>query len=354
MTGFEPAALWPPARCATKLRYIPVHTGNPACGKSLAHLRHHRETSTATTPELVGATTARPGQKRGAVGAGYPGRGWSPRPVSIDAMGNTRPLPQPEAPSGEPAPRRASAARPRSRARRYLKRAAITLLVLILIAVVGVGILWIATPSASEASQLARAQAAEHGIAYPGPPVPENFTRPLIATEDKRFYTEPGVDVLAVGRVAWAEASNGSDQGGATIEQQLAKMLYTPTETGFTAELKQVVLAFKLNATYSKAQILALYAEVAYYGHGYYGLEQASCGYFGHPATDLTVPQGAMLAGVVNAPSLDDPIDDPLSARQRLEHVITRMVAVGDLTAPQARAALAAPLGIVPRDEAHC
>ena len=269
-------------------------------------------------------------------------------------MGNTRPLPQPEAPSGEPAPKRASAARPQSRARRYLKRAAITLLVLILIAVVGVGILWVATPSANEATQLARAQAAEHGIAYPAPPIPGNFTRPLIATEDKRFYAEPGVDVLAVGRVAWAKVSNGSDQGGATLEQQLAKMLYTPTETGPTAELKQVMLALKLNASYSKAQILALYAEVAYYGHGYYGLEQASCGYFGHPAADLTVSQGAMLAGVVNAPSLDDPIADPVSARQRLAHVIARMVAVGDLSSSQAKTALAAPLGIVPRDQAGC
>ena len=269
-------------------------------------------------------------------------------------MGNTRPLPQPEAPSGPPAPNRASPARPSSRARRYLKRAAITLLVLILIGVIGVGILWIATPSASDASQLARAQAAQHGVAYPGPPVPSNFTRPLIATEDKRFYAEPGVDVLAVGRVAWAKVSNGSDQGGATLEQQLAKMLYTPTETGPTAELKQVVLALKLNASYSKAQILALYAEVAYYGDGYYGLEQASCGYFGHPAADLTVSQGAMLAGVVNAPSLDDPIADPVSARQRLEHVIARMVAVGDLSSSQAKTALAAPLGIVPRDQAGC
>jgi penicillin-binding protein 1A len=269
-------------------------------------------------------------------------------------MGNTRPLPQPEAPSGPPAPQRAAAARPQTRARRYLKRAAITLLILILIVIAGIGVLWIATPSATDAAELARAQAAEHGIAYPGPPVPSNFARPLIATEDKRFYTEPGVDLLAVGRVAWAKVRNGSDQGGATLEQQLAKMLFTPVETGPTAELKQVVLAFKLNATYSKAQILALYAEVAYYGHGYYGLEQASCGYFGHPAADLTVPQGAMLAGVVNAPSLDDPIADPASARQRLEHVIARMVAVGDLTSSQANAALAAPLGIVPRDQAGC
>jgi membrane peptidoglycan carboxypeptidase len=269
-------------------------------------------------------------------------------------MGNTRPLPQPEAPSGPPAPTRASPVRRSSRARRYLKRAAITLLVLVLIGIIGVGILWIATPSASEATQLARAQAQQHGIAYPGPPVPTNFARPLIATEDKRYYAEPGVDVLAVGRVVWAKVSNGSDQGGATLEQQLAKMLYTPTETGPTAELKQVMLALKLNASYSKAQILALYAEVAYYGHGYYGLEQASCGYFGHPAADLTVSQGAMLAGVVNAPSLDDPIADPVSARQRLEHVIARMAAVGDLSSSQVKAALAAPLGIVPRDQAGC
>ena len=265
-------------------------------------------------------------------------------------MGNTRPLPQPYT---------ASAGRPRSgstsRARRYLKRAAITLAVILLVCVVaGVG-LWIATPSASQATALVEAQAAQHGIAYPGPPVPANFTRPLVATEDHRFYSEPGVDILAVGRVIWAKLTGGTDQGGATLEQQLAKLLYTPMQSsGFKVELKQVVLAFKLNAAYSKAQILALYAEVAYYGHGYYGLEQASCGYFGHPAADLTVPQGAMLAGVVNAPSLDDPIADPVSARQRLEHVITRMVAVGDLTSTQASAALSASLGIVPRDQAGC
>ena len=266
-------------------------------------------------------------------------------------MGNTRPLPQPETTRGE---RQRKPPRPRSRARRYLKRAGITLAVLIVLAAVGVGFLWVDTPSAGDATQLAQAQAAQHGIAYPGPPVPANFARPLIATEDKRFYSEPGVDVLAVGRVAWSEVTGGSDQGGATLEQQLAKLLYTPVQTGFDAELKQVVLAFKIDSSYSKQQIMALYAEVAYYGHGYYGLQQASCGYFGHPPADLTVTQGAMLAGVVNAPSLDDPIADPVSARQRLAHVISRMVAVGDLTTSQGNAALSASLGIVPRDQAGC
>jgi len=271
-------------------------------------------------------------------------------------MSDTRPFPQPDAsPSGgdQPGDGPLKLARPVSRGRRWLKRAAITLGVLITLLATGVTTLWIATPAASEAVKLAEEQAAAHGIPYPGPPPPANFTRPLIATEDHRFYSEPGVDTLAVGRVVWSKITNGSDQGGATIEQQLAKMLYTPGQAGFVTDVKQVVLAVKLNATYSKQQILALYAEVAYYGHGYYGLEQASCGYFGHPAGELTIVQGAMLAGVVNAPSLDDPISDPARARARLEHVIARMVAVGDLTPAQGRQELGAPLGIAPRDQAN-
>jgi membrane peptidoglycan carboxypeptidase len=271
-------------------------------------------------------------------------------------MSDTRPLPQPDASPGsdQPSEGRPESPRRASRKRRWLKRAVITLGVLVAICVIGVASLWLATPSANDAVKLVEEQAAEHGIPYPGPPVPANFTRPLVATEDHRFYSEPGVDALAVGRVVWAKVTNGSDQGGATIEQQLAKMLYTPGQAGFFTDVKQVMLAFKLNAAYSKQQILAMYAEVAYYGHGYYGLEQASCGYFGHPASQLTVVQGAMLAGVVNAPSLDDPISDPVRARARLEHVIARMVAVGYLTPAQAKTALATPLGVVPRDEAGC
>lgn len=266
-------------------------------------------------------------------------------------MGNTRPLPQQSGP-GQPGPR---AQRPRpSRKRRYLKRAAISLAAVIAVLAIAAGVLWVATPSASEATGLAESLAKQRGIPYPGPDVPENFARPLIATEDHRFYSEPGVDVLAVGRVVQAKVTNGSDQGGATIEQQLAKMLYTPAEAGVNAEVKQVVLAVKLNIAYSKQQMLDLYAEVAYYGHGFYGLEQASCGYFGHPAQDLTVVQGAMLAGVVNAPSVDDPINDPANAKARLEHVIARMVAVGYLSEAQGQQALRTPLGLTSGTSSTC
>jgi penicillin-binding protein 1A len=261
-----------------------------------------------------------------------------------DVPGYTRPLPR-------------RWARPRAattRRRRVLKRAAFAVATVTALFVLAAGALLLATPSATEATKLAEQQAAQHGIGYPGPPVPDNFARPLVATEDHRFYAEPGIDALAVGRAAAGRLTGGQDQGGATIEQQLAKMLYTPAQSGLAVELKQVALAVKLNAAYSKAQILRLYAEVAYYGHGYYGLQAASCGYFGRPPSELTVNQGAMLAGVVNAPSIDDPVNDPMNARARLAHVIARMVAVGYLTPAQGTQELTAPLGIVPRDQAGC
>jgi len=291
-----------------------------------------------------------PGNTRPLPQPGQPGQpGWQASQDWSDAPTEPRPWPPPQPqPWGPPLPGR------RSRARRYLKRAVITLVTLVALFAAAVGALLAATPSAGDATKLAAQEAAQHGVAYPGPVVPANFARPLIATEDHRYYSEPGVDLLAVGRVVQGKITGTADQGGATIEQQLAKMLYTPGQAGLTAELKQVALGLKLNYTYSKAEILRLYAEVAYYGHGYYGLEAASCGYFGQPAGQLTVVQGAMLAGVVNAPSVDDPINDPVNARARLAHVIQRMEAVGYLTPAQGDRALSTSLGIVPRDQAGC
>jgi membrane peptidoglycan carboxypeptidase len=221
----------------------------------------------------------------------------------------------------------------------------------ILLAIVGVfaaavGLLFALTPSAGQATALARAQARERHIAYPGPPVPQYFAQALIATEDHRFNTDPGVDPLAMVRVVVSWITGREDQGGSTIDQQLAKNLYTGGRSGFTRDLEQLALAVKLNQAYSRAEILSLYAEVAYYGHGYYGLEAASCGYFGRPPDRLTLVQAAMLAGVVNAPTYDDPLVYPRQARIRLVHVIGRMAAVGYLTQARETAALNAPLGL--------
>jgi penicillin-binding protein 1A len=274
-----------------------------------------------------------------------------------DVPGSTRPLPGQE-PGRRPAGRKSGKGRGKaSRARRFLRRLAVTVICVVSAAVIGFAVLLIVTPSAGEAAALAAREARARGIAYPGPPVPANFSRPLVATEDKRFYSpiDAGVDPFAVARLVVAKITgNSSDTGGATLEQQLAKMLYTPGRSGITAEAEQVALAFKINFTYSKAQILRMYAETAYYGHDYYGLQAASCGYFGHPAADLTPVQGAMLAGIVNAPSLDDPIDHPRHARARLDHVIGRLAAVGDITQAEAARMESTPLGIVPRSSAGC
>jgi membrane peptidoglycan carboxypeptidase len=220
------------------------------------------------------------------------------------------------------------------------------LAVLIALLLAGVALLYAFTPSAGQATSLASAQAAEHHIAYPGPPVPQYFAEALVATEDHRFYTDPGVDPLAMVRVAASWLTGRTDGGGSTIDQQLAKNLYTAGQSSFPQILEQVVLAVKLNRAYSRAEILRLYAEIAYYGHGYYGLKAASCGYFGRQPAGLTVVQAAMLAGAVNAPTYDDPLVYPAHARARLVHVIDRMAAVGYLTKAQQDAALNAPLGL--------
>ena len=209
-----------------------------------------------------------------------------------------------------------------------------------------VALLYAFTPSAGQAISLAAAQAAEHHIAYPGPPVPAYFAEALVATEDHRFYQDPGVDPFALVRVTASWITGHTDGGGSTIDQQLAKNLYTSGQSSFPQIVEQVALAVKLNRTYSRAEILRLYAEIAYYGHGYYGLDAASCGYFGRLPDRLTVVQAAMLAGVVNAPTYDDPLVYPAQARARLVHVIDRMAAVGYLTKAQQDAALKAPLDL--------
>ena len=220
------------------------------------------------------------------------------------------------------------------------------LLTLVALFAVAVGLLFVLTPSAGQATALAQAQAREHHIAYPGAPVPAYFAQALVATEDHRFNSDPGVDPLAMARVLGSWIIGRQDQGGSTIDQQLAKNLYTGGHSGFMRDLEQMAIAVKLSQTYSRPEILRLYAEIAYYGHGYYGLQAASCGYFGRPPDQLTLVQAAMLAGVVNAPTYDDPLVYPQQARSRLVHVIGRMAAVGYLTQAQETAALNAPLDL--------
>src|SRR6266700_2456422 len=225
----------------------------------------------------------------------------------------------------------AGAAMPRrARGRRVLRRAVRLMLALIAILAVGAATIMLATPSVGNAWSLAGAQARSHHAAFPGPPVPARFAAALISTEDHRFASEPGFDPFALWR--------------ATLYQQLAKLLYGPHKGRLTVELYEVALGVKLKFSYTREQILRMYADVAYFGHGYYGLTAASCGYFGRQSARLSWPQSAVLAGLVQAPSAYDPLEHPDLARSREGHVMSRLVATGALTPHQAAAALAVPI----------
>ncbi len=240
--------------------------------------------------------------------------------------------------------------RPRRRHRpgyklfRWVRRAVAVTAALVMLALINFGAVLLLTPSVGDAGKLVRAQDLAHHAAYPGPPVPHRFGASLVATEDHRFYAEPGVDPFAIGRVALAKLSGRGDQGGATLYQQLAKLLYTRASPGVAAKVEQVALGVKLDMTYSKAQILQMYASVAYFGHGFYGLSAASCGYFGERPAKLSWAQAAMLAGLVQAPSADDPLTHPAVARAREVHVLGRLVATHMLTGAEATVALGQPL----------
>ena len=235
----------------------------------------------------------------------------------------------------------------RRRMPRWLRRFLIVVMTLALVATVTFATLLLVTPSVSNAPALARSFDLAHHVAYPGPPVPARFAAALVSTEDHRFYSEPGIDPFAIARVIRGRITGQPDQGGATLYQQLAKMLYTPGRGGVAVRAEQVILGIKLDVSYSKPQILRMYADVTYFGHGYYGLAEASCGYFGVAPAGLSWAQAALLAGLVQAPTADSPIAHYPVARAREAHVLGRLVATGTLTQAQAARAFRTPLRLV-------
>jgi membrane peptidoglycan carboxypeptidase len=175
----------------------------------------------------------------------------------------------------------------RARRRRWPRRLALFALAATTVLVLAFAAIMLATPSVGNAWSLARTQARAHNASFPGPPVPARFQAALISTEDHRFASEPGFDPFALGRVALSFVT-GRDQGGATLYQQLAKLLYGPGHGRLTVAVYEVALGIKLKFSYSGEQILRMYSDVAYFGHGYYGLAAASCGYFGRQPAQLS------------------------------------------------------------------
>ncbi len=244
-------------------------------------------------------------------------------------------------------PATADASKRAGRGRRSLRRTAGVLVTLfLLVPVAATALLWPLTPSIGDAEQRITVRLSSHGAKDPGAlPRPDKVGVAVIATEDSRFYAHHGLDALGVVRAA-TSAVRGSrhDFGGATLDQQLAKNLYT--SNSLAAKVEQVELSFKFEAQYSKRQILEMYLSEVYLGHGFYGLAAASRGYFGVAPANLTWAQASVLAGLVQAPSAYDPYQHRALAKSRQRHVLDRLVATMTLTSDQADAAYRAPLAL--------
>jgi penicillin-binding protein 1A len=228
--------------------------------------------------------------------------------------------------------------------RRGLGRSAVAVLIL---AALAFGLLWLATPGVGDAQQLVTTRlAAEGAQPLAALPNPDRVGQALLATEDSRFYSTPGVDPVSVVRTAGSYLTRGQDSGGATLEQQLARNLYYPTAGGVLSKVDEAVVALKLDTSYSKADILRMYLSAVYFGHGYYGLPTAAEGYFGTDPAHLTWSQASMIAGLVQAPTAYDPLVQLDVARRRQRHVLDRLVAVGALTRAEADQVYGASLGL--------
>ena len=197
----------------------------------------------------------------------------------------------------------------------------------------------------------------EQRLQVPLSRISPNLTRAIVAVEDQRFYAHSGVDpIRVVGALINDLVKYRAEQGASTITQQLARLSFLTPEKTIRRKLQELVLAGRLETTFTKAQILELYLYKVYFGDGLYGAEAASLGYFGKHASDLDVAEAALIAGLVKSPSTYAPTVNVNRALARRGIVLAAMRESGAIDAPTYRSALRAPLRLndaLRREEAY-
>lgn len=166
--------------------------------------------------------------------------------------------------------------------------------------------------------------------------VPDHVGQAVVASEDRTFFTNSGIDLKGIIRAFINNVRGGDLQGASTLSQQYVERYYLDTTTSYTGKAKEAILALKINQQQSKDQILENYLNTIYFGRGAYGIEEAAKKYFDHSASDLTLAESAMLAGIIPAPSAWDPAVDPDMAQTRFDRVLDLMVEDGWITQQQA------------------
>jgi penicillin-binding protein 1A len=173
--------------------------------------------------------------------------------------------------------------------------------------------------------------------------VPATLLWAVLATEDRRFYSHHGIDPRGLARATLVNLRAGRiRQGGSTITQQLAKNLFLTRDRTFKRKIQEVLLAIWLEQRFTKDEIFALYLNRVYLGSGSYGVDAAALRYFGKPARDLSLYESAVIAGLLKAPSRDNPIANAKRADQRARQVLLAMAAVGWIGADDAAKAVEA------------
>ena len=169
--------------------------------------------------------------------------------------------------------------------------------------------------------------------------LPPHLKKAIIAIEDRRFYQHWGVDLRGTLRAAWRNTqANATREGGSTITQQLARLMYLSQERSFRRKLQEALIAVWLEWQLDKDEILIRYLNTAYFGAGAYGADAAAKRYFGKSAKELSLAEAAMLAGLVRAPSQLAPTRNFGGANERAQLVLAAMVETGAITAEQAEA----------------
>ncbi len=176
--------------------------------------------------------------------------------------------------------------------------------------------------------------------------VPDMMKQAILAAEDERFYQHGGVDYLSVARAALANLASGSQQGAGTITMQVARNFFLTREKTVTRKLREVLLAWKIEANLTKDEILELYVNQIFLGQRAYGFAAASQIYYGRPLRDITIPEAAMLAGLPKAPSAYNPVTNPKRAKTRQLYVLRRMHELRFITDAQFTEAQSAPLNV--------
>jgi len=203
------------------------------------------------------------------------------------------------------------------------------------------------TLTAADGTPIAR-RGAVIGAPVDAARLPAHVREAFMAIEDRRFYSHWGIDPRGILRAAWANVgSGGVRQGGSTITQQLAKNAFLDSDRTAARKIREVMIAFWLEAWLSKDEILSRYLSNVYFGDNVYGITAASKHYFGRTPDRLNVGQAAMLAGLVKAPSRLAPTVNLKGARAREMVVVAAMADAGFLTAAEARAVQ--PQRVLPR-----